>query len=142
MNAAMDLIHQMRQYYSDSDLKANLNRRLIKLSKMQEALAMESSQDPIQNLLAAELWLEGLRRPYRAFQGLRRGLWSSIEAFMGPRGSPVKLFGALEGPGTSFGPEARAQGALPACGPYRSPARPCRASYGPAGRGWSPQGAF
>ena len=70
MNAAMDLIHQMRQYYSDSDLKANLNRRLIKLSKMQEALAMESSQDPIQNLLAAELWLEGLRRPYRAFQVL------------------------------------------------------------------------
>lgn len=70
MTAAMDLIHQMRQYYSESDLEANLSRRLVKLAKMQEALAMESSQDPIQSLLAAELWLESLRRPYRAYQVL------------------------------------------------------------------------
>lgn len=68
ISSAIDLIHQMRQYYSDAELEARLNRRLQRLSTMQEALAKELNPEPSKKLLAAEVWLEKLRRPERAVQ--------------------------------------------------------------------------
>ena len=68
VNSALDLIHQMRQYYSEPEFNVRLKRKAKRLKIMQGALAKELSKETSQRLLAAELWLEKLRNPGRAIQ--------------------------------------------------------------------------
>ncbi|MEE2923492.1 MAG: tetratricopeptide repeat protein, partial [bacterium] len=68
VNSAIDLIHQMRQYFSEPEFNVRLQRRIKRLKTMQGALAKELSPEISERLLASELWLEKLRNPERAIQ--------------------------------------------------------------------------
>ena len=71
VNPAIDLIHQMKQYFNEPEFNVRLQRRIKRLKIMQEALAKELSPEISQRLIAGELWLEKLRKPARTIQILR-----------------------------------------------------------------------
>ena len=72
VNPAIDLIHQMKQYFNEPEFNVRLQRRIKRLKIMQEALAKELSPEISQRLIAGELWLEKLRKPARTHSNSER----------------------------------------------------------------------